>query len=722
MEVNITQEANFVGKSSIPTIINGAGIKNIEQTKTSTEDGGTNILTVTTTDGEETEFVVKNGSKGETGPQGLKGDKGDTGAAFTYDMFTTEQLELLKGPKGDKGDTGEQGIQGIQGLKGDKGDAGETGPQGVQGPKGDKGDTGAAFTYDMFTAEQLASLVGPKGDKGDTGEQGIQGPKGDKGDTGVQGPKGDTPVKGTDYFTDAEKQEMANTAASLVDIPTPDWNQNDSTANDYIKNRPFYTEGKNTTLLSEQEITFSSDGYELSFPIEIDKNYIVEFDGVQYKCKAYKKEIIAGEIYIPCINTTSDIFYIEGTYMHASDNATHTVAIYEYNTIVKTLDEEFIPDTIARTSDVPIVDQILDLNNLTTNAISSRSVGYALNSIHSSISSINNDIDLLHDNPSDWDLNDASSPGYIRNKTHYIIYNTRQEITATDLGIALGDPNNTNKYTFKIDNLLYTKYSISYDSSDTAQRYPIVTAGTYRVKVDKTGSTSPVYTPSDVTWTIYSQSVLSIKQLDEQFIPDTIARTSDIPTTDTDVTADGANPVSGAAVAAYVAENGGTGGEFRLLRRVTISEEVASMIITEDEEGNPFSCVELALQAYLVPNTAADGKIVEVCGYVDGNTAKDYWLGYMGSAPKSGESISRAEINIRTGKSQKASATNLIPFNGTQITNYSGQSELNALQNHSSVAWAYAPITENSFITGIIIKGGGGSMLGAGCEFVIFGR
>ena len=409
MEVNITQEANFVGKSLIPTIINGAGIKSIEQTKVSTEDGGTNTLTIITTDGEETEFVVKNGSKGKTGPQGLKGDKGDTGAAFTYDMFTTEQLELLKGPKGDKGDTGEQGIQGIQGLKGDKGDAGKTGPQGIQGPKGDKGDTGAAFTYDMFTAEQLASLVGPQGLKGDKGEQG---PKGDKGDTGEQGPKGDTPVKGTDYFTDTEKQEMANTAASLVVIPT----------------------------------------------------------------------------------------------------------------------------------------------------------------------------------------------------------------------------------------------------------------------------------------------------------------------TDTEVTPDGANPVSGAAVAAYVAENGGTGGELRLLRRVTISEEVASVIITEDEEGNPFSCVELALQAYLVPNTAADGKIVEVCGYVDGNTAKDYWFGYMGAAPKSGESISRAEINIRTGKSQKTYATTLIPFNSTQMTNYIGQSELNALQNHSSVAWAYAPITENSFITGIIIKGGNSSMLGAGCEFVIFGR
>lgn len=197
---------------------------------------------------------------------------------------------------------------------------------------------------------------------------------------------------------------------------------------------------------------------------------------------------------------------------------------------------------------------------------------------------------------------------------------------------------------------------------------------------------------------------------------------ANLPTVDNTVTPDGASPVSGAAVAAYVAENGGTGGEFRLLRRVTISEEVASVIITADEEENPFSCVELALQAYLVPNTAADGKIVEVCGYVDGNTAKDYWFGYMGTAPKSGESISRAEINIRTGKSQKTYATNLIPFNSTQMTNYSGQSELNALQNHSSVAWAYAPITGDSFITGIIIKGGSGSMLGVGCEFVIFGR
>jgi len=49
------------------------------------------------------------GSQGLKGDTGETGPKGETGAAFTYDMFTPEQLEALKGPKGDKGDKGETG-------------------------------------------------------------------------------------------------------------------------------------------------------------------------------------------------------------------------------------------------------------------------------------------------------------------------------------------------------------------------------------------------------------------------------------------------------------------------------------------------------------------------------------------------------------------------------------------------------------------------------------
>jgi hypothetical protein len=87
----------------------------------------------------------------------------------------------FKGDKGDRGEKGEQGERGEQGL------------QGIQGIQGEKGADGA------------------KGDKGDKGDQGIQGEKGEDGkdgQNGKDGADGKTPVKGVDYFTDADKKEL----------------------------------------------------------------------------------------------------------------------------------------------------------------------------------------------------------------------------------------------------------------------------------------------------------------------------------------------------------------------------------------------------------------------------------------------------------------------------------------------------------------------------------
>lgn len=57
-----------------------------------------------------------------------------------------------------------------------------------------------------------------KGAQGEKGATGLQGPKGDTGDTGPQGPAGHTPVKGTDYWTAADKSEMvADVLAALPD-------------------------------------------------------------------------------------------------------------------------------------------------------------------------------------------------------------------------------------------------------------------------------------------------------------------------------------------------------------------------------------------------------------------------------------------------------------------------------------------------------------------------
>ena len=127
-------------------------------------------------------FKIPRGARGEQGPQGIQGETG------------------LQGPQGPKGDKGQQGIQGIQGPKGDKGDVGEQGPQGIQGQTGATGPQGQ------------------KGDKGDQGMQGAQGPKGDTGETGPAGPKGDTPVKGVDYWTTADKEQIIEGVLTSQDI------------------------------------------------------------------------------------------------------------------------------------------------------------------------------------------------------------------------------------------------------------------------------------------------------------------------------------------------------------------------------------------------------------------------------------------------------------------------------------------------------------------------
>ena len=51
----------------------GVGIERIEQTTTSTDDNGDNIITVTLTNGEQATFKVQNGSKGSTGDTGATG-------------------------------------------------------------------------------------------------------------------------------------------------------------------------------------------------------------------------------------------------------------------------------------------------------------------------------------------------------------------------------------------------------------------------------------------------------------------------------------------------------------------------------------------------------------------------------------------------------------------------------------------------------------------------
>lgn len=72
--------------------------------------------------------------------------------------------------------------------------------------KGEKGDPGAP------------GQPGEKGDKGDTGPEGPQGEKGEPGEKGADGQPG---ADGKDYvLTEADKQEIAELTAPLVDVPS----------------------------------------------------------------------------------------------------------------------------------------------------------------------------------------------------------------------------------------------------------------------------------------------------------------------------------------------------------------------------------------------------------------------------------------------------------------------------------------------------------------------
>ena len=156
------------------------------------------------------------GEKGDTGPQGPRGQQGPQGevgpqgpkgadGTMTFEDLTEEQKASLKGDKGDKGDTG------------------------AQGPAGADGKDGVSVTHEWVgttlsvTSASGTSSADLKGEKGEQGIQGIQGPKGDIGDTGPQGPAGadgHTPVKGTDYFTESDKREIAAAASELVPSET----------------------------------------------------------------------------------------------------------------------------------------------------------------------------------------------------------------------------------------------------------------------------------------------------------------------------------------------------------------------------------------------------------------------------------------------------------------------------------------------------------------------
>ncbi len=79
------------GKDGLPGAKgeDGTSITSVKQTTTSTSDGGTNVITVSLSDGTSSTFQVKNGTKGSAGSNGTNGTNGKNGTSITSVTQTT---------------------------------------------------------------------------------------------------------------------------------------------------------------------------------------------------------------------------------------------------------------------------------------------------------------------------------------------------------------------------------------------------------------------------------------------------------------------------------------------------------------------------------------------------------------------------------------------------------------------------------------------------------
>ena len=167
-----------------------------------------------------------------------------------------------------------------------------------------------------------------------------------------------------------------------ADTPVPDWNQNDSTAADYVKNRPFYTgDPVETVLVEESTVAFALNEQEglymadfpSTFEATIGETYKVSWDGTAYEC------ICASIQSIPVIGNLS----IAGV---GSDTGEPFLMIVSNGEVILigTVDTSSSHTFSISRTDVPVVK-----------------------------------IDKKYLVQPDWNQNDETAADFVKNRTHY---------------------------------------------------------------------------------------------------------------------------------------------------------------------------------------------------------------------------------------------------------------------------------------------------------------
>ena len=228
------------------------------------------------------------GPQGEQGPQGTQGTPGANGQdGITPHIDETTKHWMIGSTDTGVVAEGQQGPQGTQGIQGTQGPQGEQGPQGTQGTPGSDGITphidSTTGNWFIGSTDTGVHAQGPQGTQGTQGEQGTQGtqgtpgqdgitphidsstnhwmlgttdtgvnatgPQGPQGTQGIQGPQGTQGTAGETAWvgTQQEYEQLPSheqnklyciTDGSPIGQIQSDWNQSNSSAVDYIKNKP----------------------------------------------------------------------------------------------------------------------------------------------------------------------------------------------------------------------------------------------------------------------------------------------------------------------------------------------------------------------------------------------------------------------------------------------------------------------------------------------------
>ena len=239
----------------------GVGIQSLEQTTTSTEDGGTNVVTVTKTDGTTSTFYVRNGSRGSTGPAGSDGQDGVDGkSAYQYAV--------------EGGYTGTEEAFAANLAK-------EI-PEALPNPNALTFTGAVSGSYDGSAPLNVAI------------------PSGGGGLTVTNTAAVGQTVKITAVDENGQPTEWE--AVDMAEQVQPDWNQNDSTAADYVRNRPFYLKNPVEKAIFDYSFSYAATGFMCesfdghSIGLVDGEEYTVTISDFKFRVTAYSYE--DGTIYI----------------------------------------------------------------------------------------------------------------------------------------------------------------------------------------------------------------------------------------------------------------------------------------------------------------------------------------------------------------------------------------------------------------------------------------